>query len=315
MATIKANPNFHPDAAAQQLRDAMKGLGTSEEKIIDVLVKHDNRQRQEIKLKYKTMFGKDVVEDLKSELGGNFEDAVLAMIQETAVYLAHELRKAMKGAGTDETTMIEILCTRSNAETAAIKAAYSKEFDRDLEADVQSETSGDFCCLLVSQVNAHRDEGQAVDNARAAADAKAIYEAGAGQFGTDETTFNSILCSRSFAQLNATFAEYKKIKGRDVADDIASETSGSVQDGYLAIVKFVKDSGLFFAERIHESTKGLGTDDTALIRLVITRSEIDLGQAANSFQKLYGQSMADYISSDCSGDYRNLLVSVVKGGR
>jgi len=314
MATVRANPNFNADAAAQQLRDAMKGLGTSEQKIIDVLVSHDNRQRQEIKNKFKTLYGRDLVEDLKSELGGNFENAVLAMIQETPVFLAHELRKAMKGAGTDETTVIEILCARSNADIAAIKAAYNKEFGRDLEKDVMSETSGNFRHLLVSQVNAHRDEVYVIDNAKAAADAQAIYEAGAGQFGTDESTFNAVLCSRSFPQLGATFNEYKRVTGKDIADAIAAETSGSLKDGYLAIVKFVKDTGSFFAERIHDSTKGLGTDDTSLIRLVVNRSEIDLAHAMNAFQKLYGKSMADYISSDCSGDYRTLLVSILKGG-
>ena len=50
------------------------------------------------------------------------------------------------------------------------------EFKRDLEADVVSETSGNFRNLLVSQVNAHREEGGGVDPGRAAADAKTIYD-------------------------------------------------------------------------------------------------------------------------------------------
>jgi len=50
------------------------------------------------------------------------------------------------------------------------------EFDRNLEADIVSETSGNFRHLLVSQLNAHRDEGHQVDQSKAAADAQAIFD-------------------------------------------------------------------------------------------------------------------------------------------
>lgn len=39
-------------------------------------------------------------------------------------FLACELRDAIKGLGTKERTLIEILCSSSNQEIAAIKTAY-----------------------------------------------------------------------------------------------------------------------------------------------------------------------------------------------
>ena len=35
----------------------MRGIGTDERVIIDVLTNHDNAQRQELKRKYKSMYG------------------------------------------------------------------------------------------------------------------------------------------------------------------------------------------------------------------------------------------------------------------
>ena len=134
-------------------------LGTDEQAIINQLVKCSNHQRQEIKLKYKVMYGrvcegqlavgkgyiqsiiqsflgsctllavlfyKDLIKDLKSELAGNFENAVVWFMEDKSVFDAKCLRQAMKGVGTDEEALIEILCTRTNEEIQQIKRAYKE---------------------------------------------------------------------------------------------------------------------------------------------------------------------------------------------
>jgi annexin A7/11 len=314
MATIVPKAGFNDaacEAACKALRDAMKGLGTNEAVIIKVLVEHNNDQRQQIRAKYKTLYGKDLIAELKSELGGHLEDAVIALMTPTNIYLAHELRHAMKGAGTDESTLIEILC-RTNAEIRAIKAAYETEFKgRSLEKDVVSETSGHFKRLLVSQVNASRDENYNVDQAKAEADAKAIWEAGEAHLGTDESVFNMVLCTRSYPQLKATFEKYRALTGKGIVDTISREFSGNTKEGLLAIVNYCWDPKWFFAERLYKSMKGAGTDDRTLIRNIVTRSEIDLADVSKSFHKQYSKFLADFIKGDCSGDYCRLLLAVL----
>jgi annexin A7/11 len=58
----------------------------------------------------------------------------------------------MKGVGTSDHVLIEILCTSTNEEIKAIKASYQEHYQRDLEKDIVSETSGHFRRLLVSLV-------------------------------------------------------------------------------------------------------------------------------------------------------------------
>lgn len=274
MATVFPSEDFSVENASEKLRKAMKGLGTDEAAIIKVLASHNNEQRQEIEKMFKTMYGKDLRDDLKSELRGNFEDVVIALLDPPRVYDAKELKRAMKGAGTDEETLIEILCTRSNSQIAEIKHHYKKLYDKELEDAVSSETSGHLKRFLVSQTLGNRSEDYDIDYDLAEKDAQDLYDAGEGQFGTDESQFNKVLSLRSFPQLRATFEAYQRIADRDIMESVRRECSGNIETAYLAIIKSVKDIHTFFAECLYKSMKGAGTNDSTLIRVVVSRCEV-----------------------------------------
>lgn len=68
----------------------------------------------------------DLVDELKSELSGKFEDVILGLMMTRAEFDALSVKKAVKGAGTDEKALIEVLCSRTNEEMKAAKDAYKK---------------------------------------------------------------------------------------------------------------------------------------------------------------------------------------------
>lgn len=75
----------------------------------------------------------------------------------------------------------------------------------------------------------------------------------------------------------------------------------------------LEGSDKYWATRLHEAMAGLGTDDKALINIVVARSEIDLGNIKQEFEKVYEQSLESWVEDECSGDYKKILVALVSG--
>jgi len=305
--------DFDPEDDCKILRNAMKGLGTDTNAITEVLSSCDNAQRQQLRFNFAQMFGKVLMDDFKSELSGNYRKLVRAMMLPPPLFDAHELRNAMKGLGTDEKSLIQILSWKSNSEIAAIKEEYTYEIKRDLQDDLQSECSGHFKRLLFSLSNGMRDESEDVNISLAKADAAELKEAGIGQIGTDESVFNRVLCSQSHAQLRHVFHQYKMMTGQSIIKTIKKEFSGNLRDGLLAVAKIVINPASYFAQELHASMKGLGTDNAALIRIIVTRSELDLENIKAEFLKKYGETLASWVEDDTSGDYRKLLLRLIGG--
>lgn len=122
--TVVPYAPFNATEDAEALRSAMKGFGTDEQTIIDILTSRSNNQRQEMAKYFTNSLGRDLIDDLKGELGGKFEDVIVALMMTPEQYLCKQLNKAMEGMGTNESTLVEILCTKTNEEVQRLLSVY-----------------------------------------------------------------------------------------------------------------------------------------------------------------------------------------------
>lgn len=233
----------------------------------------------------------------------------------TLDFYCKEIKDAIDCIGTDEDVLIEILSTLSNYEINTIKNHYQKLYGKDLESAIIGDTSGNFKRLLVSLCTANRDESGNTDQDAAKADATSLLRAGELRFGTDESVFNSVLCQRNYNQLKLIFKEYETMTGHSFEQAIKNEFSGDVMDGFLAIFRCVNNKAEFFAHQLQKSMKGLGTNDRQLIRLVVTRCEIDMTEIKEAFERLFGESLKACIRGDTSGDYKHGLYALIGENR
>ena len=297
-------------ADAEALRNAMKGFGTDEEALIKIVANRTNQQRMAIKDAYKTAYGRDLISDLKSELRGKLEDAMIALFTEPIEYDCDSLKNAMKGAGTDEDSLIEIITSRPNWMLNKIKQKYKEKYKKDLESAIKSETSGDLQRLLISILQCKRSENNNPNQAECEAQAKELFDAGEAKWGTDSAVFNKIFTGCSPVEIACIAREYHKIAGHTILDAINKEFSGNAKKALRSIVYATISPSEYFATRVKDAIKGFGTNDHLLIRVLVTRDEIDMPQIKQYYKQLYGKDMLDAIKGDCSGAYRDLLIEL-----
>ena len=296
------------DAAA--LRKAMKGLGTDEKAIINIIANRTNRERMAMIESFKRQFNRDLLKDLKSELSGKFEDATLALFKDPIDYDCYTLNKAMKGAGTNEDTLIEILATRPNYYINQIKERYKILYSKELVNELSSELSGGIKKVMLTLASANRSNNTNPDINDCTTKAESLYKAGEKRLGTDEQVFYDILTKASAEEIKQINTIYKQKYNYDLIKAIDSEFSGDLKKLLQTIVYVSLNPPEYFATRINKALKGMGTKDALLIRILVTRDELDMPQIKEAYKRLYKKDMIKDIESDTSGDYKRLLVEL-----
>ncbi|OXB53359.1 hypothetical protein ASZ78_013606, partial [Callipepla squamata] len=271
-SAVHSYPNFDPSTDVSALDKAITVKGVDEATIIDILTKRTNAQRQQIKSAYQQAKG--------------------------------------KGLGTDEDTLIEILASRNNREIREASRYYKEVLKRDLIQDIISDTSGDFQKALVTLAKGDRSEDPYVNDDLADNDARALYEAGEKRKGTDINVFITILTTRSYPHLRRVFQKYAKYSKHDMNKVLDLELKGDIENCLTALVKCATSKPAFFAEKLHLAMKGSGTRHKQLIRIMVSRHEVDLNEIKAYYKSLYGISLRQAIMDELKGDYETILVAL-----
>lgn len=310
--TIFPAPNFNPVMDAQMLGGALQGFDCNKDMLIDILTQRSNAQRQMIAGAYQSMYGRDLITDLKEQLSSHFKDVMVGLMYPPPSYDAHELWHAMKGAGTDENCLIEILASRTNGEIFQMREAYCLQYSNNLQEDIYSETSGHFRDTLMNLVQGTREEGYA-DPAMAAQDAVVLWEACQQKTGEHKTMLQMILCNKSYPQLWLVFQEFQNISGQDLVNAINDCYDGYFQELLVAIVRCVQDKATYFAYKLHRAIHDFGFHNKTVIRILIARSEIDLMTIRKRYKERFGKSLFHDIKNFASGHYEKALLAICAG--
>ena len=294
--------------------DALKqALKSKHDTLINFVLGKSKRDRYEIRKAYKGFYGKELIDDINSALSGNFRRVIVDLFRTPEERDAIYLYKAMKGAGTDEETLIEIICSRSNVELQKIIQEYKKIYNQNLEDKVSSDTSGSLKKLLISLLQCKRSENSTPNDVECKKIAELLYKSGEGKLGTDEEVFNKVFALSSPPEIFSINNFYTELTSKSLEDAVKKEFSGSMKAALKAILESIICPSVYYAKRVKKAVKGLGTKDKMLIRNICSREGINMKEIRESYKKLFGKEMVDDIKGDTSGDYQRILMLLASG--
>ncbi|KAF9970221.1 hypothetical protein BGZ73_007099 [Actinomortierella ambigua] len=300
-----------PQQDAATIRDACRGFGTDEKKLIGVLAKRPAEHIALVASAYKQLYGRDLEDTVKKETSGDFGRVMRFLCLQPIVLDAELVRDACVGAGTNERQLIEVLLGRSNNDMAHLKTVYYQIYHKSLEHVVRDDLSGDLKKLFTIAIEGKRDEvGYYQYNVEA--DVQALYKAGAGRIGTDEMEFIRIMTNRPDAHLRQVFAQYAARHGRKITKVIKKEFSFNLKTALVYLASWIIDPAHCIAKQLEKAMRGVGTNDQALTRLLVRhRNPQFMAQVKAAYYRKYKKSLRDRVKGETSFHYKNALVAII----
>jgi annexin A7/11 len=296
-------PNIHPDQDAKDLRDAMKGVGTDEKALIKIICNRSRQQLQAIEVAFKAKYGKELKKEIKSEVSGNFRKVLVYRFKNQFEMKRKGLMKAVKGLGTNERRIIDILAFTPNAEMAALR-----NVQKDLVDKVLKDLSGHFKDAVKDLFGADRNESPNVNPAEIAEDVKILYKAGEKRLGTDEKAFIKILTNKAPWYNQALNQAYKAEHKHTLEVAINKEFSGYLKELLIALITPPFD---YWADQLYNSMHGAGTNDKELTWIFGFLEKNELKLVEGIFNRKYPKHLKDMIKGDTTGHYEKVLLELL----
>lgn len=297
LGTIRPFCNFHPDRDAEEIQAALekKDAGT----LVRILTNRNNAQRQVIAKTFQEITKKDLAASVKKALAGDLETLLLELLLAPMEYEAHRLQQAMTGLGTDEETLMEILCTRSGKQLQEISDAYTSLYKKDLEKEMKGETSGDFAKLIVALLHKEGVSGVVQKDIES-------LSASLGGKKADAGPWIDILTSRDSGHLNKVLMGLELENGQMVDQVLEKRFSGDIRLGLKVLVQCIQSPDAYLAKRL--TSKKAST----VQGIMVSHCEEDLLCIRAAYLKLTGTSLYTALQSQFKGDLLQALLAICR---
>jgi annexin A7/11 len=297
------------------IRKAMKGFGTDEKALIAALAKKDPIEVNAIRVQYDQRLIRNMIKDIEKETSGYFEKGLVEIARGPLESDCYNLMEAMKGMGTKEVILDDILIGRSNADINAINQKYQELFKRSLQQDLRGDLSAGTEQMYDMIVAARRAEDSHPVNPQEIEQAVTDLQAGIGGFASKNIPqVCAILTSRNDAQLRALSNAYQQRFQKSLDSVLKSAFSGHMEDALRLLVQRAVNRPEAEAVRLEEAMAGMGTKDELLVQRVV-RCHWDrnfMNNVSNAYKHLYNKDLVKRIEGETRGDYEKLLVACVK---
>ena len=292
-----------------KLESALKSK--DENTITDLTISHTTKELLSLRQSYISKFGRDLIDDIENYTKGDLRTILSSLYKDPVEFDTDLLYKAMKGIGTNDDILIEVISFRNFSRLQKIKQKFQEKYGKDLISEIKSETSGDYRTTLVSLLEKERNNNHNPDINNCIKIAEELYGAGEGKFGTNESIFVKYFTTLSREEMVTVGKEYHKKYNKNIVKVVESETDGDLQKLFKAILFGLVSPSEYFARQINFAVQGVGTSDEHLIRIIVSRRDEDIKMIKKYYKKLFGKNLVDVIKEEASGNYQKVLLALI----
>jgi hypothetical protein len=302
---------------AKQDAEVIKQILTSDngddglDEILKLLCQRSKDARQQIKRAYRTQF-KEEMQDIIAKAHKGTDNVLSAVLHLPEDLDAKELYGSMKGLGTDEPTLTEILCTRTNEEIKDAGYSFRHWYGTGLKEMVTSETSGDYKAILTGLLQANRDETGSGDSNVAARIAQSLSDK-----KNDDENFVQVLTTQSYPMIRAVATEYAQLAGKTFEEGLKKEFGGDAETAALSIYRVANGKEEYLADIVHDTVKNGKVE--AVLRICGSREDKDLHRIKQEFLTKYNKPMDDfvddYIKDKKAGKAKDVTLMLIRSAQ
>jgi len=283
-----------------------------EEAIIQVIENTNLEKRLKICLYYSETYGKSLYSELKSKLNGHFKALAIHLFIHPITFYAKLLKKGLKSFGGDEDIILEILSSQKKEEMKQIELSFKNETGKELIKEIEKNFSGVLKKNLINMINIPRGEGYSPTGNKCEKLADLLISVGEANWAGNDDIFKEVFIKTSGEELILIGRYFYKKTGKNMIDIIDKKITGKNK----ILLKEILFNNIIpqelYAEKLYNSIKGLGTNNSLLSRILILRNEIDMDEICDFYKDKNKRELKDDIIGDTSGNFQKLCLLLVK---
>ncbi|KAK5970675.1 Annexin repeat domain containing protein [Trichostrongylus colubriformis] len=289
---------------------------TKDQIIVDTVLYHNNFQRQKILSAYEDMYGRKLTDDLEDETGGYFLEMAQALFKPAHQYDTMNLHRSLSNRYADRSVAIEIACTRTARQLRVIRDTYLADYKKTIDKDIVVKVEGVVGRMLTMLLCKSRPEdGRKLDQELVSTHAQLLMKNSIDEIAKNMTLFEQIFVGTSWKHLAAVFDQVDELRSgeRDVETMVRKNKMihSEIRQIFLTIIRVSRNMQLYFAEQLRTALTQERPDHQAIIRITVSRSEIDLYDICEEYKRKYQRALEYDIQQTCSGDYMRLLIALL----
>ena len=275
----------------------------NEDEIIEIICSKSQSEIKDINNQYEIIYEAKLKEELEKILKGKLKDLIEALLQDPIEYDANEVYKAIKGFGTDDDALIEIISTRTPDRLKEVSKKYFEMRNNTMDFDIENDTSQAYGKLITNMSKGERSENPYPNIKKIKEICNELTkEIGGGKINKD--IFVKYFSELSLFELRMLYRVFEKEKDSNIIEFINEKFGSDSRNLYKAFFAFLVDPYKYFAERIHL------WKDKILIRIIVSQRD-SLDEIKTKYKGIYDKNLVDDIKENTKDGFQKALLKIV----